>query len=344
VSWLRFLLGRVLGAVLVLGVLSVLIFAATDVLPGDAAGAVAGPDATATERAQIRAELGLDQPAVQRYLSWVEGVLRGDLGTAFVGGRPVAAVIADRLPASLLLAGLALVVMVPLALVLGLLAGMRAGRAADRVVSTAALIAVGVPEFLTATLLVAVFATGLGLLPEVSLVPLGGGPLDDPVVLVLPALTLTLVGLALAARLIRASAADVAASPYVEAARLNGVRGLRLAVRHVLPSAVGPAVQVFAVVVGGLVGGAVVVETVFDYPGIGFELQQAVARRDVPLVQGVALVLAATALGGLLAGDVVRRLLTDGGQAPRHPPNGRRTAFGGLFPRSPSKLGDRRPS
>jgi peptide/nickel transport system permease protein len=334
VSWLRFLLGRVLGAVLVLGVLSVLIFAATEVLPGDAAGVVAGPDATASDRAQIRAELGLDRPPVQRYLSWVGGVLQGDLGTAFVGGRPVAAVIADRLPASLLLAGLALVVMVPLALVLGLLAGMRAGRAADRVVSTAALVAVGVPEFLTATLLVAVFATGLGLLPEVSLVPIGGGPLDDPVILVLPALTLTLVGLALATRLIRASAADVAASPYVEAARLNGVRGLRLAVRHVLPSAVGPAVQVFAVVVGGLVGGAVVVETVFDYPGIGFELQQAVARRDVPLVQGVALVLAATALGALLAGDVIRRLLTDGGHAPRHPPNGRRTAFGGMFPRS----------
>lgn len=307
--WPRFLIGRLLGAALVLGVLSVLIFSATEVLPGDAAGTLAGTDATVAERAAIRAELGLDRPAVERYREWAGAALRGDLGTAFVGGRPVTGVLADRLPNSLLLAGLALGVMVPVGIVLGLLAGLRAGRTADRVVSTAALVAVGVPEFLTAAVLVAVLAVGLGLVPEVSLVPLGGSPLDAPEILVLPVLSLIAVGLALATRLIRASAADVAASPYVEAARLNGVRGARLAVRHVLPNAVGPAVQVFAVLVGGLIGGAVVVETIFNYPGAGYELQQAVARRDVPVVQGVTLVLCAAALLALLLGDVVRRLI-----------------------------------
>jgi peptide/nickel transport system permease protein len=308
-GWLRFLLGRVVAAVLTLGAVSVLVFAATDVLPGDASGALAGADATAAQRAQIRAELGLDRPAVQRYLEWAGGVLHGDLGTAFVGGRPVAGMLADRLPNSLLLAGVALAVMIPAAVALGLLAGMRAGRRTDRVVSTVTLVAVGVPEFLTAAILVAGLATGLGLLPEVSLVPLGGNPLDDPVILVLPALTLVVVGLALATRMIRASAADVAATPYVEAARLNGVRGLRLALVHVLPNALGPAVQVLATTIGGLVGGAVVVETFFGYPGVGFELQQAVVRRDVPVVQGLVMVLAAVSLTALLAGDVARRLV-----------------------------------
>ena len=225
----------------------------------------------------------------------------------------MADVLADRLPDSLLLAGVALAVMVPAAVALGLLAGLRAGSPADRAVSTAALVAVGVPEFLTAAVLVAVLATGLGLLPQVSLVPLGGSPLDDPAILALPAMTLVVVGLALATRMIRASAADVAASPYVEAARLNGVHGLRLAVRHVLPNAAGPAVQVLATTIGGLVGGAVVVETFFGYPGVGFELQQAVVRRDVPVVQGLVLVLSAVSLGALLAGDVLRRLI-DGGR------------------------------
>jgi peptide/nickel transport system permease protein len=244
-------------------------------------------------------------------------VLRGDLGTAFVGGRPVAEVIADRLPNSALLAGLALLVMVPFAIALGLLAGMRARAPVDRVISTATLVAVGIPEFLTAALLVAVLATGAGLLPEVSLVPLGGGPLDDPAILVLPVLTLMVVGLSLGTRMIRAAAADVAAAPYVEAARLNGVRGLRLAVRHVLPGAVGPAVQVFALVVGGLIGGSIVVETLFGYPGVGLELQEAVARRDIPVVQGLTLVLCALSLLVLLGADVLRRLL--GGSAGARP-------------------------
>ena len=312
-SWARFLLGRLLGTVVALALLSVLIFVATEVLPGDAVGGLAGPDATEAERAALRTDLGLDRPPVQRYLDWSAGVLRGDLGTAFVGGRPVAEVLADRLPNSALLAGLALLAMVPPAIALGLLAGMRAGAPADRLISTAALVAVGIPEFLTATLLVAVLATGTGLLPEVSLVPLGGGPLDDPAILVLPVLALMVVGLSLGTRMIRASAADVAAAPYVEAARLNGVRGLRLAVRHVLPVAVGPAVQVFALVVGGLVGGSIVVETFFGYPGVGLELQEAVARRDIPVVQGLTLALCAASLGALLCADVLRRLLDGAG-------------------------------
>lgn len=280
-----------------------LVFAATAVLPGDAAGALAGPEATMEERARIQADLGLDRPPVERYLDWAGGVLRGDLGTAWVGGRPVTELLADRVPASLLLAGLALLVLIPVGLAVGLWIGLR------RRSSVVVLVAVAVPEFLTAALLAAVFGAWLGWLPQVSLVPLGGSALAAPEVLVSPVACLALAGAAMTARVLRGAVTQVSGAPYVEAARLNGVRGVRLALRHVLPAAAGPAVQVIATAVGGLVGGAVVVETVFAYPGVGQELAQAVARRDVPVVQGLALVLAAVALLALLAGDVVRRMV-----------------------------------
>jgi peptide/nickel transport system permease protein len=183
--------------------------------------------------------------------------------------------------------------------------GLRQGRT----LSTGVLVAVAVPEFLTAALLAAVFGAWLGWLPQVSLVPLGGSALDAPEVLVLPVSCLALVGAGMTARVLRGVVAQVATTPYVEAARLGGVRGVRLALWHVLPAAAGPAVQVVATAVGGLVGGAVVVETVFAYPGVGQELAQAVARRDVPVVQGLALVLATVALLALVVGDVVRRLV-----------------------------------
>ncbi|MFY1632191.1 ABC transporter permease [Solwaraspora sp. WMMB335] len=301
---------RSAAAALVLAILSALIFTVTEVLPGDAVGAVAGADATVSEREQLRRELGLDAPAARRYVDWAAAAVRGDLGTGYVGRREVTEVLVDRLPNSLLLTSLAMALAVPLAVAVGLVAGMRAGRRADRLVSTATLVAVGIPEFLVAALLVAVFAAGLGLLPEVSLVPIGGRPWDEPRILVLPVAALSVAAIAAAARLLRASVADIAAAPYVEAARLRGVTGLRLAVRHVLPNAVGPAVQVTAVMFAGLVGGAVVVETLFNYPGIGYELQQAVANRDVPMVQGLALATCAIALAVLLLGDVAHLVLS----------------------------------
>ncbi|AIJ11211.1 ABC transporter permease [Streptomyces violaceoruber] len=305
---LAFAARRLAGAVVLLVLLSAAVFAATAVLPGDAVSAVAGVDASETQRAEVRAELGLDRPAVQRYADWAAGAVRGDLGRGFVGERPVADVLATRLPNSLLLAGLTLAVTAPLATLLGLWTGLRGG-VADRVVSTSAQILAAVPEFVVAALLVAVLAVWLEVLPRVSVIPLGGTPLDVPDALVLPVLTLSAVGLAVATRLLRASVADTAARPYCEAARLNGVRGVRLAVRHILPNAAGPAVQALTLTTGALVGSAVVVENVFDYPGIGRELQLAVAARDVPMVQGIATALVAVMLAVLLLGDVCARLL-----------------------------------
>ncbi|MER8001094.1 ABC transporter permease [Streptomyces sp. NPDC095613] len=307
-SQIAFVGRRLVGAAGLLVVLSAVIFAATAVLPGDAVSAVAGVDASEAQRADVRAELGLDRSAAERYAHWAESAVRGDLGHGFVGDRPVTDVLATRLPNSLLLAGLTLAVTAPLAALLGLWTGLRGG-GADRFVSTAAQILAAVPEFVIAALLVAVLAVWLELLPRVSVIPLGGTPLDVPHALILPVLTLSAVGLAVATRLLRVSVADAAATPYCEAARLNGVRGVRLAVRHILPNAAGPAVHALTLTTGALVGSAVVVENVFDYPGIGRELQLAVAARDIPMVQGIATVLAGVMLAVLLMGDICARLL-----------------------------------
>ncbi|RMI46763.1 ABC transporter permease [Streptomyces triticirhizae] len=294
-----------------------MVFGATELLPGDAVSAVAGPSATEAERAAVRERLGLDRDPVTRYLEWAGGALRGDLGTGYTGGRSVTELIADRLPNSLLLAGLALAVALPASVALGLLAGARAGRRADRAVSTGVLLVAGLPEFVLAALLLWLLAARTGLLPQVSLVPLGGTPLDAPEILVLPVLTLAVSGVAVGTRLVRSASAEVAASPWVEAARLRGITGPRLAARHVLPGALAPAAQALGLMTGALVGGAVVVETVFGYPGIGLELQQAVAHRDIPLVQGIALVLCAVTLATVLLADVAARALDPRRGSPR---------------------------
>lgn len=300
---------RVAGAVLALATLAVLIFLATEVLPGDATDRLVGPDGGPAEQAAMRAALGLDRPLVVRFAEWIGGALSGDLGVSLAGGRPVADVLWDRLPNSLVLTMLALVISTPLAITAGLWAGSRAGGSADRVVSTAAMVLTGLPEFLTVVVITGVFAGWLGLLPQVSLPPIGGRPWDSPEIMVLPMVGLLLLGWAVTTRLVRSVVADVANTPYIEAARLAGVGGVRLAVRHMLPNSLGPAVQVVAVMFGGLIGGAVVVETIFSYPGVGHELQQAVGNRDVPMVQGLALALCAISLLVLLLGDLVAAAL-----------------------------------
>ncbi|MQA07846.1 MAG: ABC transporter permease subunit [Pseudonocardiaceae bacterium] len=297
-----------------LAVLSVVIFAGTELLPGDAVSAVAGQHASPAQRAEVRTQLGLDRPAPQRYLEWIGGALHGDLGPSYTGGRPVTDVITERLGNSVLLALAVYLLLIPLSLTLGTIAGLgsasgRRGRRADRVILVATVSMLGVPEFLTGGLLLAVFAVWLGWLPAVSIAPIGGSVLDDPQALLLPVASLLVVSLGAATRLVRAGVANVAGSPYLEAARLAGVRGPKLVLRHVLPAALGPATQVISIGLGTIVGGAVVVETLFDYPGIGNELQSAVAGRDVPLVQGIALTLAAVTLVALLLGDIVARAL-----------------------------------
>ncbi|KAB1915623.1 ABC transporter permease [Micromonospora sp. AMSO31t] len=308
-SWLRFVAGRLAVGALTLVTLSLSVFWATEGLPGDVVGVLSGTDATAAERVRLRESLGLDRPAAQRYLDWVSGAARGDLGESLVTGRSVGDVLAERVTNSLGLVAIAITVIAVIAVTVGTLSGMRAGTRLDRFVSTGVGGLIALPDFLVAALLLTVFASVLRLVPGVSLVPVGDTPWQHPQVLVLPVVSLVIGGLGAATRLLRASIIPVAAGPYVEQARLNGARGIGLALRHVLPNAAGPAVQALAVMTAGLVGGSIVVETLFTFPGVGHELSQAVASRDVTMVQGLALALGAVTLVVLLAGDLAARAL-----------------------------------
>lgn len=291
---LAFVTRRVAVGALLLAVVSILVFLATNLLPGDVASTTLGRNATPEAKAALRAELGLDRPLLVQYWDWVTSVARGDLGTSPVLHRSVAEVVGVRLPQSLLLCVLALAVLVPLALVLGLLSGAKAGRGLDHGVTLGSLALVALPEFVLGTLLIlllggAVFAV----YPPVSLVAPGESPLARPEILVLPVATLVLAGLGYMVRMVRSGVVAVMDAPYVEMARLNGVPERTILLRHVLPNALAPAVQATAQTIQWLIGGVVVIETLFAYPGIGQAMVSAVMNRDLIFVQSVVLIIAA---------------------------------------------------
>jgi peptide/nickel transport system permease protein len=302
-------LRRLVAAVVLCFLLSVLVFVGTQVLPGDAAQAVLGRNANPEAVEQVRAELELDRPVVGQYTSWLGGILRADPGESLAARRPVADLIAGSVINTIILAGVTLAVLIPLALVLGVLAGVRPGRSLDHLISGGTLILISLPEFVIGTLLALALAVELGWLPPVSIVPPGESPLQNPEILVLPALTLVLVGLAYTVRMVRAGVAEAMEREFVHAARLNGVPERRLVWRYVLPNALAPAVAVIALTMQWTVGGAVIVETVFQYPGMGLALVQAVSVRDIPTVQAVALLIGVTYVLINLAADIVTLLL-----------------------------------
>jgi peptide/nickel transport system permease protein len=300
--------------VVALFVVSVVVFAGTEVLPGDAARAFLGPRTTAARLGEVRKELHLDEPAPIRYVHWLIGAARGDLGVSIASTdrRPVVTVIGDRVLNSALIGVPAAILMVLMAVVLGVVAALRADRGLDRVISVTALGLLAVPEFVTGTILVLVFALGLSLLPASSLIPYQASPLQRPQILILPILTLLLVSLAQNVRLVRANMIEALRSEYVEAARLNGVEEWLITWRYALPNGLAPAVPMLARYVAYLVGGAVVVESLFGYGGVGPAFVQAVAERDVPVVQGISMLAAALTIGTNLVADLVTLALLPG--------------------------------
>lgn len=304
-SWIAV---RVAGCAATLAALSSIVFWATEVLPGNAVGVVSGPDATDAEREAVRIALGLDRPPWDRYGAWAAGVLHGDLGTSLISGRDVTEIVLARFEASLAVLLPAAIGIFLLAGVLGTVAGMRAGGRTDRALSAFTLALVGTPDFLIATALLAALAVWLPILPAVAIVPAGESLWQHPELIALPALALALGGFGATMRLLRASVQQTAAAPFVEFARLNGIRGTAY-VRMIVVNAAPPAVHAFTVMIAGLLGGGIVVETLFNVPGVGYELARAVAARDVPLVQGLSVVLGGTVLAILLAGDITTRLL-----------------------------------
>jgi peptide/nickel transport system permease protein len=300
---------RVAVSLLVLFFVSVLVFAATQVLPGDAADAALGRSAYAAQKAQYRKDLGLDSPLVQQYGDWAVGMLRGDLGQSMASRQPVTAFVSARVGNSLVLAGITLLVLCTVSTVLGVWAGIRRGRPADHVISGVSLTLIALPEFVTGTTLAVIIGVYLKLLPPTSIILAGESPLSDPRLLVLPVLTLCLAGAAYIIRMLRAGVADAMGSDYVQAARLNGIPERRVVISHALRNSLAPTVQVLALTIQWLVGGIVVVETVFSYPGLGQGIVQAVSARDLPIVQSMTLIIAAIYIAINLIADVVVILL-----------------------------------
>lgn len=299
---LRWLGRRLVLVIYTMLVVSVLVFGITQVLPADAATTLLGENATPEALAAVRARLGLDQPASVQYWHWLSGVLSGDLGTSMRTGLPVAPALLLALGRSLLLAACALSLVVVLAVPLGVLAALRRGGAADLGAGLLSYLGVSLPEFVTGTLLLMLFADRLGWLPATGYVALSHDPIEAVRHLALPVFTVSLVLMAHISRMVRSEMVDVLGSDYVRAARMKGVPPGRIVRGHVLRNAMLPVVTVLALDVGYLLGGIIVVEEIFAVPGIGRAVITAITSRDLPTVQGAALIMAATyALANLLA-------------------------------------------
>lgn len=273
-----------------------LVFCALDLLPGNAATQQLGFTGTTEQIQALMHEWGLDLPLIERFASWLTGAASGDLGEVFATGRPVADALIGPLSRTAAMFCLAFLAVAIVGTGLGVLAGLRSGRASDRAVSTAALIVRSMPEFVVALVLVLVFATCLKVLPAVSLAPVGASAFSAPEIFVLPTASIALVGMSSVIRPVRAVVARENAEPYVEAARLAGVPERRVVLRHLLPSCAAPIAQALASVVPYLIGGAVIVECVFNFPGIGTLMVSAVQNREPNVLMACTLVMVSVSL------------------------------------------------
>lgn len=290
----RLLAQRVALGVGTLLVVSVLIFLGTEILPGDVAEAILGQAATAEAVANIRAKLDLDQPAYIRYVSWLAGFVQGDLGVSLANGQPIASMIGGRLGNTLFLAGVSAAIAVPLAVFLGLVAARFRDTWLDKSISVATLSTISMPEFFLGYLLIFIFAVRLGVAPSLANIYPSMSFGDKLYAIALPAATLTLVVVAHMMRLTRAAIINVMSSPYVEMAELKGVTRSRIVLWHAFPNALSPIINVVVLNLAYLVVGVVLVEVVFVYPGMGQLMVDAVAKRDVPVVQACGLIFAGT--------------------------------------------------
>ena len=280
--------------VVTLFVASLVIFAATQALPSDPARAILGRSATAESVAELREQLGLNRPVVEQYTDWIWGVLRGDLGNSLAAGAPVTDVLGQRIVNSGFLMLVAALLSVPLGVFIGAVTARRRDGPLDHTMSIVTLALAALPEFVVAIALVVLFATTVfQWLPGVALIDPGLGPWHYPKELVLPVVTLIIAVTPYTARIMRASMVEILESDYVEMARLKGLPERLVLWRHAVPNGIAPTFQVTAINLAYLAGGIVVVEAVFNYPGIGLAFVDAVRSRDMPVVQALALLIAA---------------------------------------------------
>lgn len=305
-----FLARRISLLLVTLFITSAIIFALTQVLPGDPARLILGRDARPEAIEQLRQELGLNDPVPMQYLRWLGRFVSGDWGLAYTSGQaPIQPLVTERLTNSLQLAALALLFSVPLSILLGVIAGLQENRLPDSLISVVTLSVVGLPEFVTGLILINVFALNFDLFPTASSPPAPGDPVDFLRQLTLPALTATFVLMAYIVRMTRAGVIEELKRPYVRTAILKGLPYRAVVVKHVLRNALLPTITVVALSFGWLVGGLIVIENVFNYPGLGRLMTTAVERKDLPLLQAsVMIVVFMFALANVIA-DVLYALL-----------------------------------
>lgn len=300
----RLIANRIVLGLLSLLAVSLLVFAITAVLPGDAAQEQLGRDATPEALTALRHQMGLDKPATTRYGQWLAGIVTGDPGKSVLNDAPVADTIASRLPASLLLAAVTTAFSVPLALALGILCALWRGSAFDRIVSMSSVAVVSVPEFLVATLAVLIFAVQLKWLPALSY-SIDSSSFGQMLrSLAMPVVSLGSVIIAQMLRMTRAALIDQLGAPYIEMVRLKGASPARTVLAHALPNAVGPIANAIALSLSYLLGGVIIIEVIFNYPGIAKLMVDAVAQRDMPLVQACAMIFCAAYLVLVTVADV----------------------------------------
>lgn len=297
-----------LGALTVL-LVSGMIFTAVEMLPGDACTAILQRDAVGQRLENCRQELGLNSPALIRYTRWAANALQGDLGTSIHNGKPISVLVFERFKNTLLLSALALAMGVPLAIGLGIVTALRRDKPFDVVISSMTIFAMTIPEFVSATLLIFVFSIWLGWVPGIVTASASSPISAFFPGIILPAVVLMLVMTAHILRTVRSSVIDVMESDYIQMALLKGLPFTKIVLRHALPNALLPAINVIALTIAWLLGGVVVVEKVFNFPGLGHYMVDAISDRDLPVVQAIALIIATVYVGVNLAADLLGLVL-----------------------------------
>ncbi len=288
---IRFVIRRLGFVAVTLLISSVLIFVATQILPGDMARVILGRYASQAAVDQLRQQLGLNRPLVVQYFSWLFDFVRGNWGVSLSTGMPILKLVMGRLHNSAMLAAVAFAFYVPLGILLGLWAALRRDKVADEVISIGSLSFIGLPEFVTGVILISIFAIQFRWLPASSSIDPHAGFIQAFPHLILPAITEALVSLAYITRMTRASTIDVLSTDYVRTAYLKGLRPGRVLFEHVLRNALLPTITVAAIGIGYLIGGLIVTESLFSYPGLGRLLLFAIQRRDMPMIQAITLLL-----------------------------------------------------
>lgn len=307
-----FVVRRLLLGVLVLFLVSLVVFAATQALPGDPARSILGRTATPASLKALREQLGLGGSVFSQYVDWITGLLHGDAGKSLAAQEPVSDLLGDKVVNSAFLVFCAGIISIPISIAIGSYAALKRDRTFDVTSSLTTLVFAALPEFVVGISLVVIFATTVftGFLPAITIIPPGGRPWDDMEAMILPTATLVLAVTPYVVRIMRASMIEVLESDYVEMARLKGLPERTVIVRHALPNALGPTFQVIAINLAYLAGGVIVVEYVFNYAGIGGALRDAVSTQDLPVVQALAMLIAAVYVVLNLMADIATILVT----------------------------------